>query len=111
MGAFIVICYVRIDVDEYIKLESNSLSIIKKRLCCKPKITVYRYGELKHAAILYIIEYDEGVIHFYRLALIHNSNEKIKIFHMYSKLKEQELNYFKYLVDIINEHIKNGIQI
>jgi len=111
LGVFIVICFIRIDIDKYIKLESNSLSIISKRLCCKPRITVYRYEELKHAAIFYITKYDEGVYHFYRLVLVHNSSEKIKIFYMSSRIKEQDLKYFYYLVDVINEHIKNNIQI
>ena len=107
----IEICIFRIDVDDYLKLESNSFSIINKRLCCKPKITVYRYEELKRAAILYLTNYDEGISRFYRLVLVHNSNEKIKVLEMSSRIKEQDLKYFYYLVDIINGHIKNNIQI
>ena len=89
-----------------LKLESNSLSIIRKRLFFKPRITIYKYEELKHAAIFYMIESGEEEYH-YILALVNKSDETIKIFSMISKIKEIQLNHFKYLVDILNEHIKN----
>jgi len=98
----------RFNFSTILKLEDNSLSIIYKRLLCKNSITVYNYGELKHAAIFIITENDEGEYHFYRLALVLNSGAKIKIMDTSYAIKEQQFNYFKYLVDVINKHIKNG---
>ena len=102
----LVLCCYFSDFNKYIKLESNSLSIIQKRSFCKPRITVYKYEELKHAAIFQITESDDYVCQYCRLALVHKSGERIKILDMHPEIKEQQLNYFKYLVDVINEHIK-----
>ena len=103
--AFLVFCCYITDFNKYIKLESNSISIIQKRSFCKPRITIYRYEELKHAAILKMAG-DDGY-DYYRFTLVHKSDERIKILDMNLGIKEQQLNYFKYLADIINEHIKN----
>mgnify|MGYP006873013931 CR=1 FL=1 len=113
LGGVTVFFIIRLNFYDILKLESNSLSIIHKRLLLKNIITVYKYEELKHAAIFQMTGCgdEEGAFIFYRLALVHNSGEKTQIIDIYSQIKEQQLNYFKYLVDILNEHIKNGIQI
>ena len=86
--------------EKYLTLGTDSLTLTNRRLVYCNSKNVYKYEELKNAAIFEKIEYDESLDTFYEIDFVTTSNKRVKF---YSFPKKANLEDFKYLVDIINE--------
>ena len=104
---FYITIYGMISSSDYLILGPNTITLLRKILCCKMK-SVYNFGELQRAEINYVSNKNEQgrINRYYTFNLVLTSENKVCFFKLDAHKKIIDFMYFKDFIDIINEHIE-----
>ena len=104
----IMIIGFNLNYDTHITLNSDSISINKRKLFRK-KIQIYSIGEIKEIGIEYeLVETEDSEADFYNFYLNLTSGEKEIFCHMQTKGKNINMKGINFMINIINNHIRKN---